>query len=136
MVNLMHSGDVIGLSVLIVLALCGVFGLYRITKPVSYTKEEYEKRLKKSSGIAAGTMNALMYPLQELWHPKAVAAIHVIKDLRQGYYDSQQESGDGLDSRGLVIPHAESKKDRQVRNSPGRVSNLFKRLLGILRQRR
>jgi hypothetical protein len=136
MVNLMNSGDVIGLSVLIVVALCGVYGLHRIAKPVSYTKEEYEKRLKKSSGIAAGTMNALMYPLQELWHPKAVAAIHVIKDLRQGYYDSQPESGDGLDTRGLVMPHAEGKKDRLVRGRPSRTSNLLQRLLGIFRQRR
>ncbi|MGI8735043.1 MAG: hypothetical protein ACR2LM_17280 [Pyrinomonadaceae bacterium] len=123
------------MSVLIVLALCVVYGLHRIIKPVSYTKEAYEKRLKQSSGIAAGVMNAVMYPLQELWHPKAVEAIHVIKDLRQGYYDSLQESGDGLDNPGLVIPQAESKKG-QVRSRPRRISNFLQRVLGIFRQRR
>jgi hypothetical protein len=93
----MNRGDLIGLVVLLGVALSGLYGLHRITRPVSYTKEEYDKRLKKGSGIAAGVMNAVMYPLQELWHPKAVAAIHVIKDLRQGYYDSQQETGDEVD---------------------------------------
>jgi hypothetical protein len=135
MVNVMNSGDVIGLSTLIVLGLSVVYGLYRITKPVSYTKEEYEKRLKKSSGIAAGVMNASMYALQELWHPKAVAAIHVIKDMREGYYDSLQESGDGLDN-GLVTPQAENEKGRTVRRRPGRISNLLQRVFGVFRQRR
>lgn len=131
----MNSGDVVGLSILLVLALCLVYGLYRITKPVSYTKEDYEKRLKESSGIAAGVMNAAMYPLQELLHPKAVEAIHVIKDMRQGYYDSLQESGDGLDNPGLVIPQAESKKG-QVRNRPSRISSFLQRVFGVFRQRR
>ena len=132
----MNSGDAIGLSILTVLGLSVIYGLYRITKPVSYTKEEYEKRLKKSSGIAAGVMNASMYALQELWHPKAVAAIHVIKDMREGYYDSLQESGDGLDDRGLVMPQAESEKGRHVRSRPSRISNLLQRVFGVFRQRR
>lgn len=136
MVNVMNSGDAIGLSVLIGIVLWGVYGLYRITMPVAYTKEEYEKRLKKSSGIAAGVMNASLYSLQELWHPKAVAAIHVIKDMQQGYYDSQQEAGAGLDNQALVLPHAESKKGRQIQSRPSRISNLLQRVLGVFRQRR
>ena len=130
----MNSGDLIGLSVLIILALCGVYSLHRITRSVSYTKEEYEKRLKKCSGIAAGTMNAVMYPLQELWHPKAVAALHVIKDVRQGYYDSQQKSGDGLDNHGLVMPQAGIKNDREARRRPNRISNFLQRVLAVFRQ--
>ena len=130
----MNSGDVIGLSVLSLLAVCLVYGLYRITKPVSYSKEEYEKRLKQSSGIAAGVMNAVMYPLQELWHPKAVEAIHVIKDMRQGYYDSLQESGDGVDNPELVLPHPQSKKE-QVRTRPSRISSLLQLVFGVFRRR-
>jgi regulatory protein YycH of two-component signal transduction system YycFG len=129
----MNSGDVIGLSVLVVLALCLVYGLYRITKPVSYSKEEYEKRLKQSTGIAAGVMNAVMYPLQELWHPKAVQAIHVIKDMRQGYYDSLQESGDGVDNPELVLAQPQSKME-QVRTRPGRISRVIQRVLGVLKR--
>ncbi len=129
----MNAGDVIGLSVLIVLALCLVYGLYRITKPVSYSKEEYEKRLKQSTGIAAGVMNAVMYPLQELWHPKAVEAIHVIKDMRQGYYDSLQESGDGVDSPELLLPQPPSNKEQNP-TRPGRISSLLQRVFGVFRR--
>ncbi len=91
----MDFSDLIGLFVLLFIALCGLYGLYRISTPINYTKEEYEKRLSKGSGIARGAMNALMYPIEELLHPKAVEAIHVIKDVNQGHYDVLQESGDG-----------------------------------------
>ncbi|MEK6279474.1 MAG: hypothetical protein AABN95_03895 [Acidobacteriota bacterium] len=131
----MNSGDLIGSSILLGIALCGVYGLYRITKPVSYTKEEYEKRLKKGSGIAAGTMNALMYPLQELWHPKAVAAIHVIKDLRQGYYDSQPDSSDEFDTHGLVVDQTASTDGREARSSRSRVGRLLQRVLKVFGRR-
>lgn len=131
----MNSEDLLGLSVLILIALCGLYGLHRITKPVSHTKEEYENRLKKSSGIAAGAMNALMYPLQELWHPKAVEAIHVIKDVRQGYYDVQQESGNGLDRAGLVVAEVTSRKSRQVGSHASRISKLLQGILSVFRRR-
>jgi hypothetical protein len=119
------------LSILLCVALCGVYGLHRVTMPVSYTKEEYEKRLKKGSGIAAGAMNALMYPLQQLLHPKAVEAVHVIKNVRQGYYDSQQETGDGLDNQGLVVHQARSRDGLKVRSSRSRVSQLLQRVLKV-----
>ncbi len=131
----MNSEDLIGLSVLMLIALCSLYGLHRITKPVSYTKEEYEKRLKKGSGIAAGAVNALMYPLQELWHPKAVEAVHVIKDMRQGYYDAQQESGDGLDSADLVVAEITSRESRQVGSRASRINKLFQSILSVFRRR-
>ena len=87
----MNTNDICGLAIILVVLLCGLIGLDRISRPTTLTQEEYEERLRRSSGLARGAMNALMYPLQELWHPKAVEAIHVIKDMRQGYYDSQQE---------------------------------------------
>ncbi len=131
----MNSEDLIGLSVLMLIALCSLYGLHRITKPVSYTKEEYEKRLKKGSGIAVGAVNALMYPLQELWHPKAVEAVHVIKDMRQGYYDAQQESGDGLDSADLVVAEITSRESRQVGSRASRINKLFQSILSVFRRR-
>lgn len=132
----MKFADWIGLTILLGVALCAVYGLHRITKPVSYSKEEYEKRLKKGTGIAAGAMNALMYPLQELWHPKAVEAVHVIKDVKQGYYDSQQETGDELDNKGLVVHQAADTDGLKIQSPRGRVSRLLQRVLKVFGKRR
>src|SRR5215210_230163 len=123
----MNFNDIIGLSIILLVVLGGCYGLHRITKPVAYTKEEYEKRLKKSSGIAAGTMNAMLYPFQEWWNPKAVEAIHVIKDMRQGYYDAQQDAGDGLGEHGLVVSQMEiSEQAHSTRKQINRVSGLLR----------
>lgn len=133
----MSYNDIIGLSIIILVVFSGCYGLHRITKPVAYTKEEYEKRLKKSSGIAAGAMNAMLYPFQEWWNPKAVEAIHVIKDMRAGYYDGQQDSGEGVDERSLVLPPMEiGKQPHATRKQGNRISALLRRALDIFRLRR
>ncbi len=133
----MDFSDLIGLFVLLFIALCGLYGLYRISTPINYTKEEYEKRLSKGSGIARGTMNALMYPIEELLHPKAVEAIHVIKDVNQGHYDVLQESGDGENDH-LRVTHGagEITKSRQARSRTNSFGSLLRRVLNIFRQRR
>ena len=55
----MNLSDLTGLAVIAFILFAGLYALYRISKPVSYTKEEYEERMKKGSGIARGAMNAL-----------------------------------------------------------------------------
>ena len=145
---MMDANDIIGLSVIISVGLALLYGLYRITRPTVLTQEEYEKRLRKSSGIDRGTMNALMYPLQELWHPKAVEAIHVQKDLRQGYYHAHQEAGDGFDAHTVALSQGEEKIEQRpvaARKQTGRSGrklitsfsdSLFRRALPFFRSRR
>jgi len=133
----MNFNDLIGLLALLFILLCGLYGLYRISTPVNYTREEYEKRLSKGSGIARGTMNALMYPIEELLHPKAVEAIHVIKDVKHGHYDALQESGDGANDGLLVISRAgEIAKRRHARSRANSFGSLLRRVLNVFRQRR
>jgi hypothetical protein len=133
----MNYNVIIGLSIILLVALGACYGLHRITKPVAYTKEEYEKRLKKSSGIAGSAMNAMLYPFQEWWNPKAVEAIHVIKDMREGYYNAQQDSGDGLGEYSLVVSHMDvSKQPHNTRKQTNGISGLLRRALDVFRLRR
>ena len=133
----MSYDDIIGLSIILLVVLGGCYGLHRITKPVAYTKEEYEKRLKKGSGIASGAMNAMLYPFQEWWNPKAVEAIHVIKDMQQGYYDAQQDSGDGSGEHSLTPQQMEiSRQPHSNHKQSGRMSGLLRRALRVFRLRR
>src|SRR5215210_7602862 len=128
----MNFNDIIGLSIILLVVLGGCYGLHRITKPVAYTKEEYEKRLKKSSGIAGSAMNAMLYPFQEWWNPKAVEAIHVIKDMRQGYYDAQQDSGDGSDGHSLVVSQRQiSKQPHRNRKQTNLIGGFLRRALKV-----
>lgn len=131
----MTAYDLVGLSTLLFVVLCGLYGLYRITKPVPYTKEEYEKRLKKSSGIAGSALNAMMYPLQELLNPKAVEAVHVKKDMKAGYYDVQQANGEPLDEQNLGLGQTELKEAFDVTNRGNSISPL-RRFLNLFRWRR
>ena len=121
----MDPNDIIGLLLIIIVGLALLYGLHRITRPTILTQEEYEKRLRKSSGIARGAMNALMYPLEELLHPKAVEAIHVQKDLRQGYYDAPAGADEGFDAHAAALSQGEKSTERRPQASkridpPGR----------------
>lgn len=93
----MSTNDLIWLSVSLLILLWAIYGLKRISRPSTLTQEEYEERLRKGSGIARSAMNAGFYALQQWLHPKAAEAVAVQKDLREGHYESQQESGDDLD---------------------------------------
>ncbi|HEX8921277.1 MAG TPA: hypothetical protein VF766_07345 [Pyrinomonadaceae bacterium] len=95
----MNSNDLVWTLVALLILLWGAYGLYRISRPVSLTEQEYDERLRKGSGIARGAMNAGFYAIQQWLHPKAAEAVAIQKDLREGYYDSQQTSGDDLDEK-------------------------------------
>jgi hypothetical protein len=132
----MNSGDIIGILIILLLLICGLYGLHRISTPISYTKEEYEKRLSKGSGIARGAMNAMMYPFEEVLHPKIVEAIHVMKDMKAGYYDVQQENGDSFDENSPATPLASERKEiHRIRSRKNGLSNLLRLVLGAFRLR-
>lgn len=86
--------DWIGLGFVTFVVLCGLIGLLRLTKPYDVTLEEFEKRAHEApSLISAGFAG-----LQKLLDPAAGKGMEVQEDLKQGYYNGEQESGDGPES--------------------------------------
>ncbi|HVF55070.1 MAG TPA: hypothetical protein VM934_02905 [Pyrinomonadaceae bacterium] len=89
-------GDWIGLGIIVLVLAGGLFGLSHLgrpSKPIS--QDEYERRIHEGRGTMSAGVMAGMHALQKLMNPKAAEAIEVQKDLRAGYYDDQQEVGDG-----------------------------------------
>jgi hypothetical protein len=85
-------GDWIGLGIFVLVIAGAVAGLSFLGKPrPPMTNEEFERRAVE----ARGTMGGIMYALQKLMSPKAAEAVEVQKDLRAGYYDDAEHSGEG-----------------------------------------
>lgn len=83
--------DLIGLGIIAFLVLCALVGLMQLSKPYDVSAEEFEKRAHEApSLISAGFAG-----LQKILDPAAGKAMEVQEDLKQGYYNGEQESGDG-----------------------------------------
>ncbi len=87
--------DWIGLGIILLIVVGGVYWLARANQPKELTQEEYEKRLKES--IGRGLVSGAAMGLQKVLDPAAEKAIAVQNDLRAGHYNDQQESGDDND---------------------------------------
>ena len=84
----------LGIFVLVVVgALVGLSHLGKTRKPL--TEEEYEQRVADAKGTTRAAALAGMNALNKMINPKAVEAIEVQQDLRAGYYDDQEEEGEG-----------------------------------------
>ncbi|HKZ79043.1 MAG TPA: hypothetical protein VJ124_12130 [Pyrinomonadaceae bacterium] len=83
--------DIIGLGIVAFVLVCALFGLARLTRPYEVTPEEFEKRAHEVPSL----LSAGLTGLQKLLDPAAGKAMEVQEDFKQGYYDGQQESGDG-----------------------------------------
>ncbi|HEX8473418.1 MAG TPA: hypothetical protein VF666_05260 [Pyrinomonadaceae bacterium] len=91
--------DWIGLIFIVALVCVGLFSLSRLGKPPKpITPEEFERRVKEGPGAMSTGVGAGLHALQKLMNPKAAEAIEIQKDLRAGYYDDQDESGDDNDN--------------------------------------
>ena len=89
-------GDWIGLGIIVLVLAGGLLGLSYLGKPSKpISKDEYERRIQEGRGTMSASVMAGMQALQKLMNPKAAEAIEVQRDLRAGYYDDQQEVGDG-----------------------------------------
>ena len=89
-------GDWIGLGIIILVALGAFAGLARLgTPPRPMTQEEFEQKVQEGRGWMSAGAFAGMQALQKLMNPKAAEAVEVQKDLQAGYYDDQQEVGEG-----------------------------------------
>ena len=83
--------DWIGLGFIAFLILCGLWGLSHVSKPYDVTTEEFEKRAHEAPGMLSAGISGL----QKMLDPAAGKAAEVQEDFKQGYYNGEQESGDG-----------------------------------------
>ena len=86
--------DWIGLGIIILILVGGLWGLSALGKPYEVTPEEFEKRANEGGGL----LSAGLAGIQKLLDPAAEKAAAVQEDFRQGYLDGEQESGDGNDT--------------------------------------
>ena len=70
-------------------ALVGISFLGKKPKPL--TEEEYEQRVREAPGL----LSAGVLSIQKVLDPGAAKAEAVQQDLRAGYYDDQEEGGEG-----------------------------------------
>jgi hypothetical protein len=82
--------DWIGIGVILFIVLCGLLGLWGLSRPYNVSVEEFEKRAKEGPSL----MSAGLSGLQKFLDPAAEKAIEVQEDLRQGRYNKKDESGD------------------------------------------
>ena len=86
--------DWIGLGIILLVVVGALFGLAQLTKPYNVTPEEFEKRARESPSLLSAGVSGL----QKMLDPAAGKAAEVQEDLKQGYYNAGQESGDKPDT--------------------------------------
>jgi hypothetical protein len=104
--------DWIGLAIIGVVVLCGLFGLSRLSKPYDVSTEEFEKRAQEGPGL----LGASLVGLQSALDPSKQKAVEVIEDLKQGRYDGEQESGDPPETGAGTEPSAVAPGSEKVVN--------------------
>ena len=86
--------DWIGLAVIVLIVLGGLFAASRLgAPPEKISQEEFDRRVREG----AATRGA-MFALQQWLHPKGAQAVAVQQDLRHGYYNRKRLPGDGDDA--------------------------------------
>src|SRR6476661_5644224 len=83
--------DWVGLGIIALLVLLGLFGISRVSKPYDLTTEEFEKRAQEGPGL----LGAGLIGIQKALDPAMEKAVVVQEDLRDGRYDGEQGSGEG-----------------------------------------
>ena len=83
--------DWMGLGVIVLLLVCGLFGLAHLGRPYEITSEEFEKRAQEGPGL----LGAGLIGIQKLLDPAVEKAAEVQEELKEGRYDGEQGSGDG-----------------------------------------
>jgi len=87
--------DWIGLAVILLIILGGLFAAARLgTPPEKISQEEFDRRVKEGASTKAA-----MFALQQWLNPKGAKAIEVQQDLRHGYYNKKKIPGDGDDAK-------------------------------------
>ena len=98
--------DWIGLAVILLIILGGLYGAWRLgAPPEKISQEEFDRRVKEG----AATRGA-MFALQQWLHPKGASAVEVQQDLRHGYYNKKKIPGDGDDAEPAAEKLSSSQK--------------------------
>ena len=88
--------DWIGLVIFVLVVVGALVGLSHLgKKPKPLTEEEYEQRVADAKGTTRGAAIAGLNALDSFVNPKAAKAVAVQQDLKAGYYDDQEEEGEG-----------------------------------------
>jgi hypothetical protein len=82
--------DWVGLGIIALLVLLGLFGISRVNKPYDVTTEEFERRAQEGPGL----LGAGLISIQKALDPAAEKAAAVQEDFKAGHYDGEDESGD------------------------------------------
>ena len=86
--------DWIGLAVILLLVVGGLLALSQLGKPYNVSTEEFETRAQEGPGL----LGAGLVGLQKALDPAMQKAVEAQEDLKQGRYDSEDESGDPPDA--------------------------------------
>jgi hypothetical protein len=100
--------DWIGLGIIILVVVGGFYALMRANEPKPLTEEEFQRRANESRGLAGAGFSAL----QQALDPATERAEAVIQDMRQGYYEGEQESGDDNDTSPEESEQGENKNEK------------------------
>jgi len=87
--------DWIGLGLLVLIVVGALLGMATLGKPYDVTPDEFEKRVEEGRGGTRAGTAAGLHGLQKLMNPRAAEAVEVQRDLKAGYYDDQEEVGEG-----------------------------------------
>ena len=82
--------DWVGLGIIVLLVLLGLFGISRVSKPYDITTEEFERRAQEGPGL----LGAGLVGIQKALDPAMERAAEVQEDFKAGHYDGEEESGD------------------------------------------
>lgn len=82
--------DIAGIVFIGFLVLAAILFLVYLSRPYDVSNEEFEKRAHEAPSLISAGMSGL----QKYLDPAAGRAMEVIEDLKQGYYNGEQESGD------------------------------------------
>jgi hypothetical protein len=83
--------DWIGLAIIGFVILCGLFGVWQLSKPYDVTVEEFEKRAHEAPSL----LSAGFVGLQKILDPATAKAVEAQEDFKKGRFDSEQGKGDG-----------------------------------------
>src|SRR5262245_36763913 len=83
--------DWIGLAVIGFVVLCGLIGLWLLSRPYNVSVEEFEKRAQEAPSL----LSAGFTGLQKFLDPATAKAVKAKEDVKQGRFDKKQAKGDG-----------------------------------------
>jgi hypothetical protein len=103
--------DIAGIVFIGFLVLAAILFLLYLSRPYEVSTEEFEKRAHEAPSLISAGMSGL----QKFLNPAAGKAMEVIEDLKQGYYNGEQESGDKPEPG--AVDNQEAPSEVQVESS-------------------